>query len=178
MEALDLGTADLEIVRAAEREKSGLPQRNALFLALGNISAEQHVLNTLQKVPTPALNDALLVLPFSALPFIFTFLAIFMQKRMQPELSWRIAYFLLQVHMKQIVASRQLKPLLEEVLEGYERWQEEERRVVGFNLAGLTLLGREARELDKANGYLDGLDDEEERFASKGAKKRAFGNLS
>lgn len=183
MEALELGMADLDIVRAHEREKAknpraAPPQRNPLFLALGNISAEQHVLNTLRKIPTPALNDALLVLPFSSLPAVFTFLAILMRKRMQPELSWRIAYFLLQVHMKQIVASRQLKPLLEEVLEGYEQWQEGERGVLGFNLAGLTLLGREAAEMQKGNGYLDDVDGEEDAATGKGSRKRAFGNLA
>ena len=155
VEALELGMADLETMGAYEREsqkssKMAPPQRNPVFLALGNISAEKHVLSVLQKIPTPALNDALLVLPFSTLPSVFTFLAIFMRKRMHPELTWRIAYFLLQVHMKHIIASRQLKPLLEEVLEGYERWQEDERRILGFNLAGLTMLGRKLSSQKRA----------------------------
>ena len=65
-------------MRAHEREKLhnpnlATPPRHPIFLALGNITAEQHVLGTLQKIPSPALHDALLVIPFSTLPTLFTF---------------------------------------------------------------------------------------------------------
>jgi U3 small nucleolar RNA-associated protein 12 len=144
---------------------------------LGNISAEEHVLRTLRKVPTPALNDALLVIPFSTLPTLFTFLGIFLQKRMQPELAWRITYFMLQAHMTQIVASKQLKGVLTDVYEAYERWQEEEQRVMGFNLAGLEIMSREAREIETDMGYLDA-PVEEEKGLEKGRKKRAFASVA
>lgn len=181
MEALEVGLTDLELMRGYERDKArnpkmAVPQRNPLFLALGNISAEQHVLKTLQRVPAPALNDALLVIPFSTLPTLFTFLAIFLQKRMHPELAWRISYFMLQAHMTQIVASKQLKPLLVGVYEAYEKWQEEERKVMGFNLAGLEIMGREARE-NESSGYLDE-PAEEESNGDKGRKKRAFASVA
>ncbi|KAK5172170.1 beta transducin [Saxophila tyrrhenica] len=181
MEALELSIEDLRLMQTYEREKAknprlAVPQRNPQFLALGNISAQQYVLNTLQKIPTPALNDALLVIPFSTLPTLFTFLALFLRQRMMPELTWRITYFLLQVHMRQIVASRQLKPLLEEILEAYEVWQEEQRRVVGFNLAGLGIMSREARDSEKS-GYIDEVDEVEEDIG-KGKRKRAFGSLA
>ena len=180
MEALELGIGDLEIMRAYERDKEtnaalAPPQRNPMFLALGNVSAEQYVLSTLRKIPTPALNDALLVLPFSTLPNLFTFLAIFLQRRMQPELAWRVTYFLLQAHMPQIIASRGMREVLEVAFEAYEAWVEEERRVVGFNLAGLGVLGREARE-SGGGGYIDEMLEEEEEVG-KGRKKRAFGSL-
>lgn len=179
-EALELGSADREVMQAYERDKArnpklAIPQRNPLFLALGNISAEQHVLNTLRQIPTSAVNDALLVLPFSTLPVLFTFLATFLQQRMQPGLSWRIVYFLLQVHMRQIVASRQLKPVLEQILLAYEEWQEEQKDVLGFNLAGLTILGREARENEKG-GYID--EPEAEEMVEKGRQKRGFASLA
>lgn len=181
MEALEVGIADLELMRAYERDKirnpkTAIPQRNPIFLALGNISAEQHVLRTLQKVPTPALNDALLVIPFSTLPILFTFLAVFLQKRMHPDLAWRITYFMLQAHMTQIVASKQLKPLLTEVYEAYEAWQEEQRAVMGFNLAGLGIMSREVRE-NESSGYLDEPVEEIEDLG-KGKKKRAFASVA
>lgn len=181
MEALAVSLTDLDLMRAYERDKArnlkmAIPQRNPIFLALGNISAEQHVLRTLQKVPSPALNDALLVIPFSTLPTLFTFLAIFLQKRMHPELAWRIGYFMLQAHMTQIVASKQLKPLLLDIYEAYEKWQEEERKVMGFNLAGLDIIGRDARD-NENGGYLDE-PVEDDREGEKGRKKRAFANVA
>lgn len=183
MEALEAGYADLELMRAHERDKAinpklAIPQRNPLFLALGNISAETYVLNTLVKIPAAFLNDALLVVPFSSLPTLFTFLAIFMQRRMRPDLAWRVTYFLLQAHTNQIVASRQLKQPLQEILAAYEAWQEEERAVMGFNLAGLTVLCRDAREMETSGGILDEEVEEERERLEKGARKRAFVTLA
>ncbi|KAK4550151.1 hypothetical protein LTR36_003118 [Oleoguttula mirabilis] len=184
MEALELGVADLELMRGWESDKArhpdakiAAPQRNPLFLALGNISAEQHVLNTLRKIPTPALNDALLVIPFSTLPTLFTFLALFLQQRMQPELAWRVTYFLLQAHMRQIVASRQLRPQLKGILAAYEAWQAEQKRVVGFNLAGLEIMGRDVRERESGGGYV-GDDAGDEVEVDKGRRKRAFASVA
>ncbi|EGP87272.1 uncharacterized protein MYCGRDRAFT_93412 [Zymoseptoria tritici IPO323] len=182
MEALEAGLTDLELMRGYERDKlrnakMAVPQRNPIFLALGNISAEEHVLRILRRVPAPALNDALLVIPFSTLPTLFTFLGIFLQKRMQPELAWRITYFMLQAHMTQIVASKQLKGILTDVYEAYEQWQEEEQRVMGFNLAGLEIMSREAREIETDMGYVDE-PVEEDRGLEKGRKKRAFASMA
>ena len=184
MEALELGIEDHRLMQAYERDKQrnpkmAIPQRNPLFMALGNISAEDHVLATLRQIPTPALTDALLVIPFTTLPTLFTFLAVFLQKRMQPELSWRVTYFLLQVHMRQIVASKQLRGKMEEILEAYEGWSEEERRVVGFNLAGLGIMGREVRAREVGGGFVDGNEEEEDDDKMrKGRWKRAFGSLA
>lgn len=183
MEALEQGIEDHGLMQAYERDKQrnpklAVPQRNPIFLALGNISAESYVLSTLQKIPTPALNDALLVIPFTMLPTLFTFLALFLRKRMQPELTWRVTYFLLQVHMRQIVASKQLRSHLEEILEAYELWQEEERRVIGFNLAGLGIMGNEARENEVGGNFVGGEEVEEDADVGKGRRKRAFGNLA
>ncbi|KAF2207651.1 hypothetical protein CERZMDRAFT_118978 [Cercospora zeae-maydis SCOH1-5] len=189
MEALELCFADLELMTNHNRQRltnpkmpAYPPDRNPIFTAYGNISAERHVLNTLQRVPRPALNDALLVLPFTTLPMLFTFLAIFLQKRMSPELAWTISYFMLQAHMQQIVASKQLKPLLQEIYDAYEKWQEEEKRILGANVAALEIMTREVREEEIVNGgYLDyekvGELDEGKGRGGTG-KKRAFGTLA
>lgn len=181
MEALEIAIPDLQEMTNYQSEKSrnpklAPPQRNPMFLALGNISAEQHVLTTLVRIPAPALNDALLVIPFATLPALFTFLAIFMRRHMRPELAWRVTYFLLQAHMQQIVASRQLRPVLSEILEGYEAWQDEERDILGFNLAGLGIIGRDAIEAEKGD-YLDD-EPEKQEDPSKGKKKRAFASVA
>lgn len=184
MEALEVGAADLEVMRAYDEQqakapttKFAPPARNPLFMALGNISAEQHVLSTLQKIPTPALHDALLVIPFSTMPTLFTFLARFMQQGTNPELAWRVTYFLLQAHMKQIVASRQMRDVLEEMMDAYEAWQEQERKVMGFNLAGLTVMARDVREGETTAAYLDG-EEVDEGDVGKGRKKRAFASVA
>lgn len=187
MEALEVGITDLDLMtehnsqRAKNPKMAAIPQdRNPIFMALGNISAEQHVLKTLQRVPRPALNDALLVIPFSTLPTLFTFLAIILRKHMAPELAWTISHFMLQAHMNQIVASKQLKPLLTEIYEAYDAWQDEEKRVIGFNLAALEIMARESRENENINGgYLDyeKLGDTA-TLENNGRKKRGFASLA
>ncbi|KAK4954519.1 beta transducin [Elasticomyces elasticus] len=182
MEALEIGLEDHELMTTFARDKArnpsmAVPQRNPVFLAMGGISAEEHVLRTLRKVPSPALNDALLVIPFSTLPTLFLFLRIFLEKKMQPELAWRVTYFLLQAHMQQIVASRQLREVLDGILVAYEDWQEGQKTVVGFNLAGLDIMGRDVREREVGVGWV-GDEVEEDVGVEKGRKKRAFGNMA
>lgn len=180
MEALEVGYADYTLVQEWQAEKAtkpnlAPPQRNPLFMALGGISAEQHVLSTIRKVPTAALNDALLVIPFTTLPTLFTFLSLFIQRRMQPEVAWRVFYFLLQTHNAQIVASKQLKEVLGGILEAYGQWAKEEKGVLGFNMAALGLMGREVRE-----AQMHGMDDEQEveERIERGTKKRTFASIA
>ncbi|KAI7303606.1 hypothetical protein KC315_g15572, partial [Hortaea werneckii] len=188
----ELALPDLDLMSAYSQQKAqnpqlAYPQRHPQFLALGNISAEDYVLSVLRKIPSPALNDALLVLPFSQLPAFFTFLALFLQRRTFPELAWRVTYFLLQAHMNQIISSAALRPLLEDVLRGYEEWQEAQRKLVGFNLAGLEIWGRDVREAERGfegGGFVGGMgmdgeeDEEEMRKVEKGRKKRAFASVA
>ena len=180
LEALELGIADHELMTAHDRDKLthphlAAPQRHPIFRAHGNISAAQHVLRTLETIPPAALHDALLVLPFSALPALFTFLVLFLRRRDRPELAWRIAYFLLSAHTQQIVASRQLRGVLDEVRVCWTAWLEEERHVVGVNLAGLRVLSREVRELEV--GTFVG-DEDGEDVLERGRKKRTFASVA
>jgi U3 small nucleolar RNA-associated protein 12 len=74
MEALDVADADIALLAEFQAAKSGLneaqisalpaPARNPL-LAMQGLEAEAHVLQVVEKVPSTALQDALLVLPFN-----------------------------------------------------------------------------------------------------------------
>jgi U3 small nucleolar RNA-associated protein 12 len=150
-EALDLGLIDLEVVRAWEVQrqanpKIAPPQRNPLFMALGNISAERHVLNTMSKIPAAQLHDALLVLPFSSLPALFTFLAIWIQKQWNVTLTCRVLFFMLKTHQKQIVASRELKAGLEDMRSDLRRSLTGNKDLIGFNVAALRFVGERVDE--------------------------------
>ncbi|KAF2151982.1 WD40 repeat-like protein [Myriangium duriaei CBS 260.36] len=180
MEALEVGKEDRLVVEEWEKVKqsnanAAPPQRNPLFMALGGISAEQHVLNTIAKVPTASLNDALLLIPFSTLPTLFSFLASFFQQKMKPELAWKVFYFLLQAHNTQLVASKQLKNVMSDISSAYGKWVKEEKQVYGFNAAALTVMGRQVRE-GEAKGLED--DEAERQREERGRKKRAYGAVA
>ena len=183
MEAMEHGYADYQLVQQWKAEKAhrpnlAPPQRNPLFMALGNISAEQHVLNTIRKVPSAALQDALLVIPFTSLPVLFTFVSVFLQRMMQPELAWRVFYFLLQTHNAQIIASRQLKEVLGTVLEAYGNWVKDEKRVMGFNMAALSLVGRDIRDAQVQTVGDEVQQQQQDENAERGTKKRAFASIA
>ena len=172
-EALELGMADLELVRAWRLQKSitpniAPPQREPLFMALGNISAERHVLNTMSKIPAAQLHDTLLVLPFSALPALFTFIAIWVRNRWHVSLACRVLFFMLKTHQKQIVASRELKGLLETMRVDLRNTLGGLKDVLGFNHAALRFLQDQVRE--NGTTRLEEVEIEE----TKERKKRVF----
>ena len=173
-EALDLGIADLDVVRDWETQRNtnpkiAPPQRNPLFLALGNISAERHVLNTMSKIPAAQLHDALLVLPFSSLPALFTFLAIWVRKQWNATLTCRVLFFMLKTHQKQIVASRELKTVLELMRSDLRKTLVGNKDLIGFNVAALRFVGERVDEAKLVRWEdVDKLDEEKNR------KKRGF----
>ena len=162
-EALELGMDDLETMRVWRAAKAGQPslappQRHPLFLALNNISAEAHVLATLQRIPAAALQDALLVLPFATIPSLFTFLNLFAQHGQNMPLTCRLLTFMLKTHHKQIVASKLMRPMLEEVRGNVRRALSQQKDMVGYNLAALRVVGMRVREGSERDFFVDGED--------------------
>lgn len=85
LEALELGINDLALMKEyclAKEARPNLapPPRNALYIALGGISAEKHVLDTVKKIKAANLQDALLVLPFDKVVSLLTFLDIWAER--------------------------------------------------------------------------------------------------
>jgi U3 small nucleolar RNA-associated protein 12 len=85
MEALEIGINDLAMMReyrAAKETQPNLapPPRNPLYIALGGISPEKHVLDIVQKIKAASLQDALLVLPFAKVVDMLTFLDIWAER--------------------------------------------------------------------------------------------------
>jgi hypothetical protein len=90
IEALEVAEADRTLLAAYEEEKARLPEadaeklprptRNAIFAFYKDISAEAYVLQIVRAVPSSALHDALLVLPFSKVVLLLSHLDHWAQK--------------------------------------------------------------------------------------------------
>lgn len=179
-EALDLGMEDLELMKEYQKAKSvnpkaAMPSRNPVFLANNSISASAYVLKTFQRIPSASLQDALLVLSFSQLPALFTFLALWASEGRNVPLTCRIIFFMLNTHQRQLVSSRLMRPLLEDVRRDLRVTLQAQRSEMGFNLAGLRVAGRRVGEVSE-NEYIDE-DLLYKREATHG-KKRAFINVA
>lgn len=174
-EALEIGMADLEIMKEWEEAKRTQPNiappaRNPLFMALGGISAEQHVMTTLQRIKSAALTDALLVLPFSMLPALFTFLNLFALKSMNIPLTCRVLFIMLDIHHKQLVATRAMRVMLDGIRVNLRKSLQSQKDEMGYNLAALRIVGKQVSE----HGVKDYVDEETWEEASKEQRKRGF----
>ena len=178
-EALDLGIEDLELMREYKKAKTmnpktAIPQRNPIFLANANVSASTYVLNTFQKIPSASLQDALLVLSFSQLPNLFTFLAVWANEGRAVPLTCRVLFFMVKTHQRQIVSSKLLRTLLGDVRDQLRNTLQSQKTELGYNLAGLRILDRRIGDLGES-GFVDDLEVMEENAKKKGGgKKRAL----
>jgi len=178
-EALDLGVADLALMREyttlkASQPTLAPPPRNPLYLAFGNIPAEEHVLGVVQKVKAPALQDALLVLPFEKVPAFFTFLDIWAARGWNMPLTCRILFFLLKTHHRQIVASKTMRPMLDGIRGHLRAALLRQKDEMGFNLAALRIVGGLVRQSGRSEYVDEKAWEEEDDGVAKGGKKRGF----
>jgi U3 small nucleolar RNA-associated protein 12 len=175
-EALELGMSDLELMSEWESAKATQPNiapppRNPLFIALGGVSAEQHVLNVLQKIQAAALRDALLVLPFVMVPSLFTFLNIFAMRSMNIPLTCRVLFFMLKTHHRQIVASKTMKPMLQGIKGNLRASLKRQKDEIGFNLAALRIITAKVTQKE-VKDYVD--EDTWDNEGAKNGRKRGF----
>ena len=182
-EALELGIADLNAIRDWEGAKlmnpaAAPPQRNPIFVALGNISAETYVMNTLQRIKAAALHDALLVLPFASVPMLFTFLDIFARRSMNMPLTCRILFFMLKTHHKQIVASRTMRAMLDGIRTNLRESLRRQKDEMGYNIAALKVVGMQLANSSIKAFVDEKWDEEREKEEMAGVRKRAFVHVS
>lgn len=175
MEALEIGVADLGVMqqwRATKASQPNLapPARNPVFMALGGISAEAHVLSVLERVPAASLQDALLILPFSMVSALFTFLDLFAAQKRNIPLTCRILFFMLRTHHRQIVASKMMRPMLDRIRANLRAALQTQKDEMGYNLAALRVVGEQVRDAGSRTfvGEEDGLEEERQR------RKRGF----
>lgn len=180
-EAFELGVPDLALMREYNIAKStnpalAPPPRHPILLAHSNVSAESYVFSVVSRIPAAGLQDALLVLPFSQVPALFTFLAIWAEKGWNLPLVCRVLFFMLKTHHKQIVASKELRVLLEGVRGGLRKALAEQKDLMGFNLAALRVIGSRVKE-SEIKGFVGG--EETGTFEDeKGRRKRGFIEVS
>lgn len=178
-EALEMGMADLHIIKEWEEAKkanphTAPPQRDPLFMALGGISAEEHVMSVLQRIKASALHDALLVLPFASVPLLFTFLNIFAMRCMNIPLTCRILFFMLKTHHHQIVASKTMRSMLDGIRLNLRRALRRQKDEMGYNIAALKVVGMQLQD----KSVKDYVDENWEEDDGQNIKKRAFVHVS
>ena len=177
-EALEIGMTDLDLIMdwnetKALSQNAARPQRNPVFLAYGNQSAEAHVLSVVQKIKAAALQDALLILQFEKVPALFTFLRKWADRQWDMPLTCRILFFMLKTHHRQIIASKTMRPMMDGIRESLRRALQQQKDVMGFNIAALRFVGNQVKDRGTWN-YVDESQWGDEETKGKEKKKRFF----
>ncbi|KAF8308164.1 hypothetical protein DL93DRAFT_2171326 [Clavulina sp. PMI_390] len=183
VEALDLADRERALFRAYEEECAEsqdpagipLPARNPL-LAL-NLTPEEHVLRTVEKVRAAELFDALLVLPFSKVLSMIGYLNECALRSI--TLVSRIVFFLLKTHHHQIVATRSVRPVLVQLRTRLRNALRRHKDEIGYNVTGLRYIRRTQEARSTADFYAEAQLDETvvmEKLAGL-EKKRKRGSL-
>ncbi|KAF9247204.1 WD-repeat-containing protein [Melanogaster broomeanus] len=187
MEALDLADSEraafLEFeeqkARAGTLEAAGVqpPPRNPILAAL-DLEPEAYVLRVVEKVPSTALHDALLVLPFGKVLSLMRYLDMWAQKGWKTALVSRITFFLLKTHHHQIVANRVMRTTLIPMRIHLRDALRREKDVVGYNLAALQYIRRKIEAERTAQFFEEeGFDEEKVREKIAEGKKRKRVNI-
>ncbi|CAO3565668.1 unnamed protein product [Mortierella alpina] len=179
MEALELADQEInawkEYNAAVARGERGVskPQRSPLLISMRQ-TPEQHVWNELQRVRPAELDEALLVLPFSAVTSLLNWLDVFVQREFNINLVCRVLFFLIKSHHNQIVANRIMRPMLDSVRRNLRAGLQKQKDVIGFNVAALNYIRRDY----DANNTSEFFDEEairkDEAKKQDAEKKRKF----
>ncbi|KAJ1660147.1 beta transducin [Dispira simplex] len=175
MEALELAETERIAMETYEKMKDKgplalpLPPKNPLLVAMGDVSPERHLLNTLGKVRPSEMEDALLILPFTQVAALLPYFNIWIQRKWNIGLVCRVLFFLLRVHHQQLIASRELLLLLNKVRDHLRAHLKSNKDTIGFNLAGLRFL-RDRHQASITANYFD--EDQYENALSQNTLKR------
>ncbi|KAF9365558.1 hypothetical protein BGX34_009467 [Mortierella sp. NVP85] len=179
MEALELADQEIhawkEYNAGVARGQRGLskPQRSPLLISMRQ-TPEQHVWYALERIRPAELDEALLVLPFSAVTSLLNWLDVFVQREYNINLICRVLFFLIRSHHNQIVANRIMRPMLDSVRRNLRAGLQKQKDILGFNVAGLSYIRREY----EANNTSDFFDEEavrkDEEKKQESEKKRKF----
>ncbi|KAF9534814.1 WD-repeat-containing protein [Crepidotus variabilis] len=187
MEALDLADKEREIFAEYEEAMSHLsgndamrlqpPPRNAV-LAAYDLEPEAWILRVVEKVPSTALQDALLVLPFGKVVSLMVYLDIWAQKGWNITLVSRIIFFLLKTHHHQIVSNRIMRTTLIPLRKHLRTNLQAQKDLITYNLAALQFIRRKNDASRIAEFYEEeGMDEEKVKARIAESKKRKRVNL-
>ena len=131
---------------AAEQKRSevlAVPQTNPL---IRGPNADAHMLLTLQGIKTPELDEALLILPFEYACRLMPYLNRQIAAGVAVELCVHALLFLLSAHHRQLVSNQVMLDTLRESRDHVRSQLQGLKQHIGFNLAALRFVERQAKE--------------------------------
>ena len=145
IEGIELVLHERERESAIVFNKNNKKQTKKNPLLLG-MSPLKYALRVLRSIRSSEMEQALLVLPFHLVEKLLEILRDLVRESLDPELTARVVIFLLRLHHSAITASRALRPVLRELCTDVQKSLSLNRDRIGFNIAGLKMIKRNAEE--------------------------------
>ncbi|CAO3587349.1 unnamed protein product [Absidia cylindrospora] len=160
MEAIDIGDEERKGWEDYETARSkGLPAvpptRNTILIAMGDVTPERYVLDVIQKIKANDLEESLLVLPFSKVVSLLSYIEIWAKKNWNIILVSRVLFILTKTHHNQIASNRIMRPMLDSIRIHLRMQLQRQKDVMGYNRAALSYMQRDW----KARNTTDFLDE-------------------
>ncbi|ODV59990.1 snoRNA-binding rRNA-processing protein DIP2 [Ascoidea rubescens DSM 1968] len=203
MEALDMGTKDLEEqseynklyqawLKNQSLAKPSQPSRNPLLVALGDISSADYVIGVIQKIKPSQLEDSLLVLPFSYTLKLLKFMEIWTSfkhdnySKLEQNKNYlinnlsllcRILFFIIANNHKELISQKNenLRSQLITVKSQLRVYLNRSCDELGYNIEGLKFITREWNYKHNTE-YID--EYEQREHEDKMARKRVYTTIA
>ncbi|XP_015606327.1 WD repeat-containing protein 3 [Cephus cinctus] len=170
----------LEVSKAYEEELAGVvppkhpPPPPALMQALNCTNTQEYFLETMKRVKASDLEEALLLLPYSAACEILRMLPKLLESEYQSELLARLSLCLIQAHHGPIVASQELLSTLETVKALAMQRIATLRDTVGYNLHGMAYVQRIIEDRDGIQLFKDASRNRRQKNKNRRNKEKAL----
>ncbi|KAI4471001.1 wd repeat containing protein 3 wdr3 [Holotrichia oblita] len=159
--------ADHAALQAASTQALPLPTAPPLMQALNVSTPNDYFLETIKRIRTSDLEEALILLPFPSVCEILQILPALVMRGDNTELVCRLLVFLLKIHHTPIVANNSLLSVLKQLQKSAMVKVEEFRDLIGYNYHGMQFL---QHQIENSEGIQLFRDIAAER--SKSEKKR------
>ncbi|KAI1286797.1 WD repeat-containing protein 3 [Halotydeus destructor] len=144
--ALSAHAARLRIARSHGTELPQPPVSNPIMGRFNTSCPDRFVLESLRKIKSSELDEALLSLPFGYVQGLLSIIADLMAKGWEVELLLRCVTFLTRIHFGQITSSATLLPVIDKLRNLTVDRSKQFKDLVGFNLAGLRYMQSKMEE--------------------------------
>jgi len=148
----ELAAAEKELPRAVVSQhkkdnKPLIPPPVPSVLLLGK-SPSEYLLWVVTKIKTANLESALIILPFSQVLVLFSYLEKWVKENKEIVLCCRILYYLLRIHQVQISANKSLLSTLLSLQQFTRKYLQQQKDTMNYNLAVMNYLKREIEHSD------------------------------
>ncbi|KAG1651937.1 WD repeat-containing protein 3 [Nymphon striatum] len=156
-----------KLMEALDISKLPKPEEHLLMVAYKTTDPNKFVLETLKKIKSSELEEALLVLPFSYVMNFMKMLNTFLNNSWEVELALKCILFLLRINANLIMSNSSLLPMIDNLRKLSQQRVDEMKDLIGFNCAGLKHMKRKIEENEDVQLFIDATN-----FLKKKKKKR------